>query len=149
MQSMILQLKKFSFKIFVITLFIPFIPFSTLQAETVQAETAQTPEQLVTDLIQSLQENNAEKIHDAFSSNAIQLYDRFWAKEKTGEKFRKWLNSDIINPHGRVENAKITSSGSQVVVKGQYVNDNGYSSPADFLFEVNDGKIIRWTIRYD
>jgi hypothetical protein len=50
--------------------------------------------------------------------------------------------------HGRVENPSLVATGDEVVVTGQYRNNNGYSSAADFLFVVSDGLIVSWQMRY-
>lgn len=104
------------------------------------------PREAVTELLAAMEEGNAADIRAAFSENASQAYGSGAAK--SGEDFRAWLESDIIEAEGRVENAELSANGQDVIVTGRYRNANGYSSAADFLMTVEDGLITRWQMRY-
>lgn len=119
---------------------------ANLHAEDIKVKTS---EEVVSKFLEALQKNDAPSIRKAFADNASQLYERWYAREKTGDKFRAWLESDIIKTHGKVENPTLSVDGDSVIVTGQFENNQGYTSPADFLFEINKGKIVKWTIRYD
>ncbi|MCT0246623.1 nuclear transport factor 2 family protein [Synechococcus sp. CS-601] len=106
---------------------------------------ANNPKSVVDSLMAAMAANDGEKIRSLFAANASQAYGNGTAK--SGEAFFRWLDSDIIQRNGRVENAQLTASGNEVVATGQY-QSNGYSSQADFLFTVEDGRITSWRMRY-
>lgn len=116
---------------------------------TLNASEPQTPEQIISALISAMEANDAERIRSLFSENSTQKYERWYAFKKSGEKFRAWLESDIIEVHGRVKSPHIKANGNQVAVTGTYSNNDGYSAPANFLLVVEGGKIVSWTMRYD
>lgn len=102
-------------------------------------------ENTVRSLIDAMSENNAQNIRSLFNDNAKQAYGNGgW---KSGNDFFKWLQSDIIDRKGYVDNAKFETKADQVVVTGQYSSE-GYTSKANFLFEVENDKIISWQMRY-
>ena len=105
-----------------------------------------TPKAVVSELMDAMQENDADRIQAVFSQDASQAYGN--GSPKSGDAFRAWLQSDIIRPHGRVEGAELTVDGESVVVMGQYRNNGGYTAPANFLMQVEDGKITSWQMRY-
>lgn len=111
-------------------------------------ESFPSSEEVVTELISSMENNDAKKIRSLFSVNATQEYEKWWKRKNQGDDFRAWLESDIISIHGHVKNAVIQADGNQVVVTGIYENNDNYKSPADFLLIVEGGKIISWTMRY-
>lgn len=113
------------------------------------ASDAITPEQVVTALIRAMDANDADRIRSLFAEHATQKYERWYAFKKSGDKFRAWLESDIIAVHGQVKNPNIKADGNEVVVTGTYSNNDGYSSPANFLLLVENRKIVSWTMRYD
>ncbi|WP_158535033.1 nuclear transport factor 2-like protein [Acaryochloris thomasi] len=92
-----------------------------------------------------MQTNDAERIRSLFDANASQAYGDGAAK--SGEAFFRWLDSDIIERQGRVENAQLAVNGNEVVVTGQY-RSIGYASEANFLLTVENGRIINWRMRY-
>lgn len=114
-----------------------------------KASDTQTPEQVVSALISAMEANDATRIRSLFAKNATQKYERWYAFNKSGDKFRAWLESDIIEVHGRVMEPKLKADGKEVVVTGTYVNNDNYKSAADFLIVVEEGKIVSWTMRYD
>lgn len=119
------------------------------QAPADQTPAAQAPgsepEAVVSALLDAMQTNDAEQIRTLFATNASQSYGG--GAEKSGEAFFRWLDSDIIQREGRVENAQLTVNGDEVVVTGQY-QSRGYTSAADFLLTVENGRIISWQMRY-
>jgi len=123
----------------------PFLLLSQAQA----SDLSLAPKQVVTELIEAMEANDAEKIRSLFSTNATQEYERWWTRKKQGDAFRKWLESDIISVHGRINNPVLKANGNELVVTGTYVNNDNYSSAADFLLVVENGKIMSWTMRYD
>ena len=131
-----------------IVAFLSMMVFAT-GVSTVNASDSATPEQVVTALIGAMDANDADRIRSLFAEHATQKYERWYAFKKSGDKFRTWLESDIIKVHGKVESPNIEADGNQVVVTGSYSNNAGYSSPANFLLVVEGGKIVSWTMRYD
>ena len=117
-------------------------------AQTPAFELAQTsesePEVIVRALLDAMQANDAERIRSLFDANASQAYGDEPAK--SGEEFFRWLDSDIIQREGRVENAQLAVDGSEVVVS-QY-QSRGYTSEANFLLTVKNGRIASWRMRY-
>lgn len=105
-----------------------------------------TPEALVAELIDAMAQNDGARIAAVFSDDAEQAYGN--GPTRAGDAFRAWLQSDIIGAKGRLdEGATLSVDGSSVIATGRYRNDNGYSSEADFLFVVENLKIIRWIVR--
>lgn len=125
-----------------------FLAFQTSALEP-SDEASDNPEQVVERLITAMAENDAPKIRSAFTEDATQLYERWYARKKTGSSFWQWLESDIINTQGKVVEPKYRTNANSVIVTGHFENNEGYRSPADFLFTVRSGKITSWTIRYD
>jgi len=116
--------------------------FTTVfSAEEPQAD----PESVVRALLEAMQEKNAEQIRSLFAEDASQAYGS--GRAKSGEAFFRWLQSDIIDREGRVENPTLEVDGNTVVVKGTY-RSRGYSSKADFLMTVEEGRITSWRMRY-
>ncbi len=103
------------------------------------------PETIVKSLIEAMTSNDAEQIRSLFHEEAKQAYGN--GSWKSGEDFFSWLQSDIIDRKGHVNNAKFSTEGNQVVVTGQYKSE-GYTNKADFLFVVKDSKISSWQMRY-
>lgn len=101
---------------------------------------------IVIELIEAMNKNDSNTIRSLFATNAKQAYGS--SKAKKGEQFRSWLETDIIQAQGKVSNPQYKESDNQVVVTGTYSNNNGYTNAADFLFEVEKGKITSWTMRY-
>jgi hypothetical protein len=112
-----------------------------------QTSTApQRPDALVRGLLDAMRANDAARIRTAFAPTASQAYGD--AAPKSGEAFWRWLQSDIIDRQGRVDEPRLTVTNDEVVVSGQYSNNAGYASPANFLFKVRDGQIVSWQMRY-
>lgn len=102
-------------------------------------------ENTVKSLIQAMETNDADKIRSQFHENAKQAYGS--GEWKSGEEFFSWLQSDIIDRKGHVDNAKYSTNGNEVIVTGQYSSE-GYTNKANFLFVVENGKISSWQMRY-
>lgn len=116
----------------------------TQNLEKMQNETVLKP---VKALIEAMQTENAELIRAQFSKNATQAYGAEGTM-KTADETRKWIESDIISRQGKVANPQYTViNENQVVVKGQY-SSQGYTNKADFLFNVENGLITAWRMRY-
>ncbi len=116
----------------------------TQNLKKMQNETVLKP---VKTLIEAMQAENAEIIRAQFSKNATQAYGAEGTM-KTAYETRKWIESDIISRQGKVANPNYTViNENQVVVKGQY-SSQGYTNKADFLFNVENGLIIAWRMRY-
>lgn len=103
------------------------------------------PEQVVTQLIEAMSVNDAEKIRSLFHDDSKQAYGN--GSWKSGDAFFSWLESDIIARKGHVDNAKYSTDDNEVIVTGQYSSE-GYTNKANFLFFVKDGKIGSWQMRY-
>ena len=116
----------------------------TQNLEKMQNETVLKP---VKTLIEAMQAENAELIRAQFSKNATQAYGAEGTM-KTANETKKWIESDIISRQGKVANPQYTIiNENQVVVKGQY-SSQGYTNKADFLFNVENGLITAWRMRY-
>ncbi|WP_462156944.1 nuclear transport factor 2 family protein [Pseudoalteromonas sp. GB56] len=105
-------------------------------------------EELVKELISAMNVHDAKRIRAVFADDATQEYQRWYARKKTGDAFWSWLQSDIIDLEGHVIEPEYSVDGNNVVVKGVYENNDGYSSAANFLIVVKDNKIASWTMRY-
>ena len=116
---------------------------------TVQAPLTAADEQRIAPvraLLAALEAKDAVAIRNAFTDNATQAYRaESW---KTPDRFKRWLESDIISRNGFVANPVFSFEGDNgIVVKGQYTS-TGYQSPANFLFTVENGKVASWRMRY-
>jgi ketosteroid isomerase-like protein len=105
-----------------------------------------TPEAVVRELLDAMSANDAARIRAVFAPSARQAYGD--SPPKTGEAFSAWLKSDIIDRHGQVSSPRLAVGEGGVVVTGQYRNNAGYSSAANFLIKVEGGKIVSWQMRY-
>jgi hypothetical protein len=103
-------------------------------------------EAVVRALIEAMAANDAARIRAAFTADASQAYGD--GAPKRGKAFADWLQSDIIAIHGRVDGAVFKADGKQVVVTGNYRNSRGYRAAANFLFVVEDQRIVSWRMRY-
>ena len=121
---------------------VPELP-QAVPSETDQPSSSE-PEVVVSALIDAMAANDAEQIRTLFDANASQAYGD--GPARSGEAFFSWLESDIIQREGRVEEAQLTVNGNDVVVTGQY-HSRGYTSEANFLLTVENGLITRWRIR--
>lgn len=119
-------------------------PIKELNPITMNENTS-NPENTIKSLIDAMKANDADKIRALFNKNASQAYGDAYAK--SGAAFFSWLDSDIIDRKGHVENAKFAVTGNEVVVTGQY-SSVGYTNKANFLFTVKDGQIMSWQMRY-
>jgi len=115
------------------------------EAQSEDQASSSEPRAVVTALIDAMQTNDAEQIRSLFDANASQAYGD--GPAKSGAAFFSWLDSDIIQRQGRVENAELAVDGNQVVVTGQY-HSRGYTSAANFLMTVENGRITSWRMRY-
>jgi len=131
-----------------VAMFTAIVSMSTVHATEAQGEdqaSSSEPRAVVTALIDAMQTNDAEQIRSLFDANASQAYGD--GPAKSGAAFFSWLDSDIIQRQGRVENAELAVDGNQVVVTGQY-HSRGYTSAANFLMTVENGRITSWRMRY-
>lgn len=101
---------------------------------------------IVRALLDAMEANDADRIRSAFGPGATQAYGN--GPPKSGEAFSRWLQTDIIDRHGRVDAPQLAVNGAEVIVTGQYRNNAGYSSAANFLFRVANGQIVSWQMRY-
>lgn len=96
-------------------------------------------------LIEAMNKNNAKEIRSLFHDNAKQAYgDGPWKSEND---FFSWLQSDIIDRKGHVDNPELRTEDHTVIVTGQYSSE-GYTNKANFLFTVKNNKILSWQMRY-
>lgn len=97
-------------------------------------------------LIAAMQAQDAAAIRAQLAPTATQAYGAD-GKMKTPEATARWLESDIIKRRGKVVDPEFTTTGNEVVVRGQY-SASGYTSKANFLFTVENGSITSWRMRY-
>lgn len=90
--------------------------------------------------------NDGARIRALFAPQARQAYGD--GRPKTGPAFFAWLDSDIIDRKGRVEDPQLAVNGNEVIVTGRFRNSRGYSSAANFRLVVEAGRIVSWQMRY-
>lgn len=100
----------------------------------------------VRELVDAMKANDAARIRALFAPDASQAYGD--GRPKTGPAFFAWLQSDIIERKGQVDDAQFAVNGNEVIVTGQYRNSRGYRAAANFRFVVDDGRIASWQMRY-
>jgi ketosteroid isomerase-like protein len=120
----------------------------TAAAQTAPSAPAseRTSEETARALVQAMAANDAARLRALFAPNASQAYGG--GKAKSGADFFAWLQSDIIDAKGRVDDASYAANGNEVVITGQFSNRRGYRSAANFLLVVEQGKIVSWRMRY-
>ena len=101
---------------------------------------------VVRTLIDAMKLNDGARIRALFAPEASQVYGD--GKPKAGRAFFDWLESDIIERKGQVDDAQFAVSGNEVIVTGQYRNSRGYRSAANFRLVVDNGRIVSWQMRY-
>jgi hypothetical protein len=90
--------------------------------------------------------NDAPRIRALFAPDASQAYGD--GRPKSGPAFFTWLESDIIDRKGQVDEAQFAINGNEVIVTGQFRNSRGYRATANFRLVVDNGRIVSWQMRY-
>ena len=101
---------------------------------------------LARQLVDAMTANDAVRLRALFAPQAWQAYGD--AAPKRGEAFFAWLQSDIIDRAGRVDDAQVEADGNAAVITGRYRNNRGYRSAANFLITAEAGRIVGWRMRY-
>jgi len=101
---------------------------------------------VVRGLVEAMNQNDGARIRGLFAPQASQAYGD--GRPKSGPAFFSWLESDIIDRKGQVDDAKFAVNGSEVIVTGQFRNSRGYRSTANFRLVVENGRIVSWQMRY-
>ncbi|HEY9240331.1 MAG TPA: nuclear transport factor 2 family protein [Burkholderiaceae bacterium] len=104
------------------------------------------PETVVRALTDAMKANDGARIRALFAPGASQAYGD--GKPKSGPAFFAWLESDIIERKGRVEEPQFAVNGNEVIVTGQFRNSRGYRSAANFRIVVDQARIVSWQMRY-
>ena len=97
-------------------------------------------------LVDAMKHNDGARIRAQFAPQASQAYGD--GRPKSGPAFFAWLESDIIDRKGQVDEAQFKVNGSEVIVTGQFRNSRGYRAAANFRLVVENGRIISWQMRY-
>lgn len=97
-------------------------------------------------LVDAMKANDAARIRALFAPNASQAYGD--GRPKSGPAFFAWLDSDIIERKGQVDDAQFAVNGDEVIVTGQFRNSRGYRAAANFRIVVDNGRIVSWQMRY-
>lgn len=125
----------------------PLWPVAPVSAQpAASAAQAADPGAVVRALVDAMKENDAQRIRALFAPDASQAYGD--GRPKTGAAFFAWLESDIIQRKGQVDDPKFAVAGNEVIVTGQYHNSRGYRSAANFRIVVEGGRIVSWQMRY-
>lgn len=110
------------------------------------ASQATDPGAVVRTLIDAMRANDAARIRALFAPDASQAYGD--GKPKSGRAFFAWLESDIVERKGQVDDPQFAVNGNEVIVTGQYRNSRGYRSAANFRIVVDNGRVVSWQMRY-
>lgn len=97
-------------------------------------------------LVDAMKHNDGARIRALFAPQASQAYGD--GQPKSGPAFFAWLQSDIIERKGQLDQALLTVNGSEVIVTGQFHNSRGYRAAANFRLVVENGRIVSWQMRY-
>ena len=97
-------------------------------------------------LVDAMKRNDGARIRAQFAPQASQAYGD--GRPKSGPAFFAWLESDIIDRKGQVDEAQFTVNGNEVIVTGQFRNSRGYRAAANFRLVVENGRIVSWQMRY-
>ena len=101
---------------------------------------------VVRSLVDAMKTNDAARIRTLFAPDASQAYGN--GRPKSGAAFFAWLESDIIERKGQVDDAQFAVNGDEVIVTGQFSNSRGYRAAANFRLVVDNGRIVSWQMRY-
>jgi len=115
-------------------------------ADAASAAQPASPGAMVRVLIDAMKNNDGVRIRALFAPNASQAYGD--GKPKAGPAFFAWLESDIIERKGQVDQAQFAVNGNEVIVTGQFSNSRGYRAAANFRIVVEQGRIVSWQMRY-
>ena len=118
-------------------------PWAQATAPSVQATDAGS---VVRALVDTMKANDAVRIRALFAPDASQAYGD--SRPKSGPAFFAWLESDIIDRKGQVDEAQFAVNGNEVIVTGQFHNSRGYRAAANFRIVVDNGRIVSWQMRY-
>jgi hypothetical protein len=123
-------------------------PAVCAQAAPAAASAAQATDagSVVRALVDAMKSNDGARIRAQFAPQASQAYGD--GRPKSGPAFFAWLQSDIIDRKGRVDDAQFKVTGNEVIVTGQFRNSRGYSAAANFRLVVENGRIVSWQMRY-
>jgi limonene-1,2-epoxide hydrolase len=91
---------------------------------------------------QALMDGKSAEALAMFSADAGYAYS-LDGTLNTGEKFRAWLQSDIVGPGSKFIIEKETVTGETVDTEVLWGRGTP-ATPARYVFEVKDGKIISW-----
>ena len=97
-------------------------------------------------LVDAMKRNDGARIRALFAPQASQAYGD--GRPKSGPAFFAWLESDIIDRKGQVDEPQFAVNGNEVIVTGQFRNSRGYRAAANFRLVVENGRIISWQMRY-
>jgi hypothetical protein len=123
-----------------------FVPTEAAAQGAASAVPTSDPGTVVRNLIDAMKANDAVRIRALFAPDASQAYGD--GKPKAGPAFFAWLESDIIERKGQVNDPQFAVNGNEVIVTGQYRNSRGYRSAANFRIVVDNGRIVSWQMRY-
>lgn len=106
-------------------------------AQELDSETA------VTQFVEAINQGDQEATFALFTPDACVGYngDCFSATKLTS-----WWQSDIFSVEGQIENVTLSVDGNEVTLNGFFAS-NGWSGEADYLFTVEDGQIVGWSLR--
>lgn len=117
--------------------------FAQAAASTIQPS---EPGAVVRSLMDAMKANDGARIRTLFAHDASQAYGD--DKPRSGRAFFAWLESDIIDRKGQVDEPQLVVNGNEVIVTGQYRNSRGYRAAANFRLVVDNGRIVSWQMRY-
>ncbi len=112
-------------------------------ATSTQVSTA-TPEAVVLAFVETINAGDQEAVFALFAEDACVAYGT--GACMSAERLERWWQSDIFSVEGRIEEAELTTDGSEVTLTGQY-RSNGWSGRANYVFTVADGLITGWSMR--
>jgi len=113
---------------------------------TAPAVQATDPGSVVRALVDAMKANDAARIRALFAPDASQAYGN--GRPKSGPAFFAWLESDIIERKGQVDDPQFAVNGNEVIVTGQFHNSRGYRAAANFRIVVDNDRILSWQMRY-
>jgi hypothetical protein len=122
---------------------LPTAPATPVEAPAALASDASS---VVRALVDAMKRNDAARIRALFAPQAQQAYGD--GRPKAGPAFFAWLEFDIIERKGQVDEAQFMVNGSEVIVTGQFRNSRGYRAAANFRLVVENGRIVSWQMRY-
>lgn len=110
---------------------------------TARVTQEQEAESVVIQFVEAVNQGDQETTFALFAPNACVGYNEICFD---AFKLVSWWDSDIFSVEGQIEDVTLSTDGDEVTLSG-FFSSSGWRGNADYLFTVNDGRIVGWSLR--